>query len=67
MKLVVQGFSYGTYLMFNLCLCVDLVLLIRNPFGSKQNRLRAYNIISYSFGTINAFLFLTTATLSSVF
>lgn len=67
MKLVLQGFSYGTYLMFNLCLCVDLVLLIRNPFGSKQNRLRAYNIISYSFGTINALLFLTTADVSSVF
>ena len=67
MKLVIQGFSYMSYLMLNLFLCVDLVLIIRNPFGSKERRVKFYYITSYSVGFFTAILFLTTDAAASFF
>ncbi len=51
-KLFLVGFSYTAYLMLNMFLLLDLVLVIRNPFGSKEKRVKLYYAVSYlvSFG-----------------
>ena len=66
-KLFLQGFSYMSYLMLNIFLCVDLVLIIRNPFGSKEKRVKFYFITSHLVAIFAAILFLTTDAAASIF
>ena len=56
-----------SYLMLNLFLCVDLVLIIRNPFGSKEKRVKFYYISSYSVGLFTAMLFVYSNVAASFF
>ena len=46
-------------------LCLDLVLVIRNPFGSKVKRAKFYYLISYSISAIMALLFGLTDSVAS--
>jgi hypothetical protein len=41
-------------MVFNVCICTDLVLMIKHPFASKQKRIIRYYIYSYSFGILAA-------------
>jgi len=43
--------------MLNMFLCLDLVLVIRNPFGSKVKRTKFYYLISYLTSFFMALLF----------
>lgn len=56
-KLAIQGFSYTAYLMLNMFICLDLFLVIRNPFGSKTKRMEFYYLVSYSVSFIMALFF----------
>jgi uncharacterized membrane protein YhaH (DUF805 family) len=56
-----------TYLMLNMFICLDLVLIIRNPFGSKDKRIKFYYLASYSMGIISALLFGSTDAIGSFF
>lgn len=62
-----QAFAYMAYLMLDLFICLDLILIIRNPFGSKENRVTKYLIISYSFALFNAAVFIKTNAIGSIF
>jgi len=53
--------------MLNLFLCIDLVLVIRNPFGSKEKRVKFYYFVSYSTGFLISLLFVTTDAVGSFF
>lgn len=53
--------------MLNFFLCVDLIKIIRNPFGSKENRVTKYLIYSIVIGLLNAGTFLKTNSGGSIF
>jgi len=44
-------------MVFNVCICADLVLMIKHPFASKQSRIIKYHIYSYTFGVMAAIEF----------
>jgi len=46
-------------------LCLDLVLVIRDPFGSKVRRTNIYYSVSYLISAIMAFLFAMTNSVAS--
>ena len=55
------------YLMLDLFLCVDLIKIIKNPFGSKENRVSRYIVYSLLIGLVNAVIFMKTNALGSIF
>ena len=55
------------YLMLDLFLCLDLIKIIKNPFGSKEKRVSRYLIYSLLIGLFNAVIFMKTNALGSIF
>ena len=45
--------SYMAYLLLNIILCIDITLMIKGPFGSKEKRIKLY----YTFTMIASVLF----------
>ena len=39
-------------MVFNICICFDLILMIKHPFDSKASRIAKYHISSYTIGII---------------
>jgi hypothetical protein len=39
-------------MVFNICICFDLILMIKHPFDSKSSRIVKYHIASYAVGII---------------
>ena len=37
---------------FNVCICVDLILMIKHPFVSKSKRIIRYHIVTYAVASI---------------
>ena len=39
-------------MVFNICICFDLILMIKHPFDSKSSRILKYHIWSYTIAII---------------
>jgi len=52
-----KAFFWTASMVFNVCICADLVLMIKHPFASKQSRIIKYHIYSYTFGVMAAIEF----------
>ena len=39
-------------MVFNICICVDLILMIKHPFVSKSKRITRYHIVSYTYALL---------------
>ena len=37
---------------FNVCICIDLILMIKHPFVSKSKRIIRYHIFTYTVASI---------------
>jgi len=37
---------------FNVCICIDLILMIKHPFVSKSKRITRYHIFTYTVASI---------------
>jgi len=55
------------YLVLNICLCYDLISVIKDPFASKEKRVTRYIIISLFLGSVNGILFMNTNEGGSIF
>ena len=40
-------------MVFNVCICFDLILMIKHPFDSKTKRIMKYHIWSYGIGVLS--------------
>ena len=50
-----MAFTVNMALMFNTCLSVDLILMVRDPFAKKESRMTIYWIVSILVSTTIAF------------
>lgn len=55
------------YLLLNICLCLDLILVIRAPFKSKDKRVNIYYAICFLFSLGYALFFEYTSFASSLY
>ena len=47
-----KSFFWTASMVFNICICFDLILMIKHPFDSKTSRIAKYHIASYTVGII---------------
>ena len=47
-----KSFFWTASMVFNICICFDLILMIKHPFDSKAKRIVKYHISSYTIGII---------------
>jgi hypothetical protein len=47
-----KAFFWTASMVFNICICFDLILMIKHPFDSKSSRIFKYHIASYTVGII---------------
>jgi hypothetical protein len=52
---LLKVFLWTASINFNICLCIDLVLMIKHPFAQKGKRIVKYHIWSYSIAMIAVF------------
>ena len=52
---VLKDFFWTSSMVFNICICSDLVLMIKHPFANKTQRIVKYHIWAYTIGIFAAF------------
>ena len=45
-------FFWTASMIFNVCICFDLILMIKHPFVSKSKRIMRYHIATFTIATI---------------
>lgn len=51
---MLKDFFWTASMVFNVCICADLVLMIKHPFANKNKRILKYHIWVYSIGLLAA-------------
>lgn len=66
-RVMIASFSYFFYITCNIFLCLDLYLMLKEPFKSKESRMKWYYLISICIGFVSVCLLRDNKNLYSYF